>query len=177
MHRRIELDGWAKQCEASDQDATDVEHDAVEVEEHALAKLDVRSVVAEEGRLHPDGVAAGGKELAQDASALALLCFGRCVQRVAEVACAHAGGDEVCVERIVELPVEHFLALASHKRLLYRIFVQAVRMLGSGVRALHQWACSAVGSAPEWHSGGHGFDSRQVHHIKSFSFNQIQFGC
>jgi hypothetical protein len=25
------------------------------------------------------------------------------------------------------------------------------------------WACSAVGSAPEWHSGGHGFDSRQVH--------------
>src|SRR5690606_11697302 len=27
------------------------------------------------------------------------------------------------------------------------------------------WACSAVGSAPEWHSGGHGFDSRQVHHF------------
>src|SRR5918994_640444 len=25
-------------------------------------------------------------------------------------------------------------------------------------------ACSAVGSAPEWHSGGHRFDPGQVHH-------------
>ena len=31
------------------------------------------------------------------------------------------------------------------------------------VRHPTEWACSAVGSAPEWHSGGHGFDSRQVH--------------
>ena len=28
----------------------------------------------------------------------------------------------------------------------------------------HGWACSAVGSAPEWHSGGHRFDPGQVHH-------------
>src|SRR6187455_191908 len=27
-----------------------------------------------------------------------------------------------------------------------------------------KWACSAVGSAPEWHSGGHRFDPGQVHH-------------
>jgi putative endonuclease len=26
-----------------------------------------------------------------------------------------------------------------------------------------KWACSAVGSAPEWHSGGHRFESGQVH--------------
>src|SRR3954467_9317329 len=26
------------------------------------------------------------------------------------------------------------------------------------------WACSAAGSAPEWHSGGHRFDPGQVHH-------------
>jgi hypothetical protein len=26
-----------------------------------------------------------------------------------------------------------------------------------------RWACSAVGSAPEWHSGGHRFDPGQVH--------------
>jgi hypothetical protein len=26
-----------------------------------------------------------------------------------------------------------------------------------------EWACSAVGSAPEWHSGGHRFDPGQVH--------------
>ena len=29
------------------------------------------------------------------------------------------------------------------------------------------WACSAVGSAPEWHSGGHQFDPGQVHHLSS----------
>jgi hypothetical protein len=27
-------------------------------------------------------------------------------------------------------------------------------------------ACSAVGSAPEWHSGGHRFDPGQVHHLQ-----------
>ena len=28
------------------------------------------------------------------------------------------------------------------------------------------WGCSAVGRAPEWHSGGQGFDSPQLHHDK-----------
>ena len=32
------------------------------------------------------------------------------------------------------------------------------------VRFPPKWACSAVGSAPEWHSGGHRFDPGQVHH-------------
>ena len=27
------------------------------------------------------------------------------------------------------------------------------------------WACGAAGSAPEWHSGGQGFDPPQVHHF------------
>ena len=31
------------------------------------------------------------------------------------------------------------------------------------VRLTPKWACSAVGSAPEWHSGGHRFDPGQVH--------------
>jgi hypothetical protein len=31
------------------------------------------------------------------------------------------------------------------------------------VRPAVRWACSAVGSAPEWHSGGHRFDPGQVH--------------
>jgi carboxypeptidase family protein len=35
------------------------------------------------------------------------------------------------------------------------------------VRTPADWACSAVGSAPEWHSGGHRFDPGQVHHTKS----------
>ena len=28
-----------------------------------------------------------------------------------------------------------------------------------------QWGCGAVGSASEWHSEGHGFESRQLHHF------------
>jgi hypothetical protein len=27
------------------------------------------------------------------------------------------------------------------------------------------WGCSAVGSAREWHSRGHGFDPRQLHQL------------
>src|SRR4030095_6033987 len=30
-----------------------------------------------------------------------------------------------------------------------------------------RWACSAAGSAPEWHSGGHRFDPGQVHNPPS----------
>ena len=37
-------------------------------------------------------------------------------------------------------------------------------MLQLGVPSANEWACSAVGSAPEWHSGGHRFDPGQVHH-------------
>src|SRR5829696_2193622 len=40
------------------------------------------------------------------------------------------------------------------------------------------WACSAVGSAPEWHSGGHRFDPGQVHHpfISGLDFPQVAEG-
>ncbi|KKW44996.1 MAG: hypothetical protein UY95_C0010G0010 [Parcubacteria group bacterium GW2011_GWA2_56_7] len=31
---------------------------------------------------------------------------------------------------------------------------------------LPQWALGAVGSAPPWHGGGHGFESRRVHQIE-----------
>ena len=34
------------------------------------------------------------------------------------------------------------------------------------VRLTPKWACSAVGSAPEWHSGGHRFDPGQVHQLQ-----------
>ena len=39
MERRVDLHGGTEQGEVSDADATDVEHDAVEIEEHALAEL------------------------------------------------------------------------------------------------------------------------------------------
>jgi hypothetical protein len=31
------------------------------------------------------------------------------------------------------------------------------------------WGCSSLGRAPEWHSGGMGFDSPQLHHASLFS--------
>jgi hypothetical protein len=40
-----------------------VEDDAVEVEEHPFAQLDVRAVVAEERRLHPHRLAAPAEQL------------------------------------------------------------------------------------------------------------------
>ena len=42
-------------------------------------------------------------------------------------------------------------------------------MLQLGVPPANKWACSAVGSAPEWHSGGHRFDPGQVHHLPRFA--------
>jgi hypothetical protein len=41
-----------------------------------------------------------------------------------------------------------------------------------------RWACSAVGSAPEWHSGGHQFDPGQVHQtfISGSDFPQVAEG-
>jgi len=101
-------------------------NDAVDVEEHALAELDVRSVITEERWLHPDRIATCVKELAQNASALVLLCFSRCVQSLAEVACSRPGGNEVRIERVVQLAVEHLLALAGHRsfytRFSFRLF-------------------------------------------------------
>src|SRR5688572_31838282 len=58
VERRQNLHAWAKERVITDAHEADVEDDAVEVEEHALAEIDVRAVVAEERRLHPDRVAA-----------------------------------------------------------------------------------------------------------------------
>ena len=46
------------------------------------------------------------------------------------------------------------------------------------VRPTSVWACSAAGSAPEWHSGGHRFDPGQVHHpfIFGSDFPQVAEG-
>jgi hypothetical protein len=52
-----------------------LQHDTVEVEEHALAELDVGAVVAKERRLHPDGVPAAAEQLTQDLSPGVLVAF------------------------------------------------------------------------------------------------------
>src|SRR3712207_8745990 len=53
LFRSVDLHRWTEEGVVPDPHAADVEHDAVEVEEHPLAELDVRAVVAEERRLHP----------------------------------------------------------------------------------------------------------------------------
>ncbi|HEU5186200.1 MAG TPA: hypothetical protein VFU01_16620 [Gemmatimonadaceae bacterium] len=98
----------------ADPHGTDVEHDAVEVEEHALAELDVRPVVAEERRLHPHGVAAAAEQLAQDRAARLDLAFARGVESLAEVAGAFSSGDELGVERVVQLTDQHLRTFGWH---------------------------------------------------------------
>jgi CHAT domain len=54
LSRQRDLHCRPEKTEAAYVHWTDVQHDAVEVEEHPLAQLDVRAIVAEKGRLHPD---------------------------------------------------------------------------------------------------------------------------
>lgn len=35
------------------------------------------------------------------------------------------------------------------------------------------WGRSAVGSAPRWHRGGHGFEPRRLHHLRLISESSI----
>src|SRR6185312_3309586 len=56
MGRRVELHRGAEHREVADRHGADVEDHAVEVEEDAVAEVDVGSIIAEEGRLNPGGV-------------------------------------------------------------------------------------------------------------------------
>src|SRR5918999_618416 len=51
----------------------------------------------------PDPIAPGAEQLAQDAPSLLLLTFARGVERLAQVARALTGGDEIGIERVVQL--------------------------------------------------------------------------
>jgi hypothetical protein len=99
----VDLHRGTEQGEAADGDAADVEHHAVEVEEHALAQLDVVAVVAEERRLHPDAASAAGEQLEQDAAAFILRRVGAGVEGLAQITGPTPAGDKHGVHRIVEL--------------------------------------------------------------------------
>ena len=90
VRRGVDLHRGAEEREVADGDAADVEHDAVEVEEDALAEMDVRAVIAVERRLHPDRVAARAEEVRQDAAAQLGVAFAGGVEVAAEVAGALA---------------------------------------------------------------------------------------
>lgn len=114
MRRRVDLHGRAEERAVADRNLADVEHDAVEIEEHTLAEMDVRTVVAEEWRLHPDAVATAAEELFKDATSLVLLRFARRIEVLAEVSSTIAHGDELGVERVVEFAGEHFFEFGGH---------------------------------------------------------------
>src|SRR5690606_4724476 len=114
MRRGVDLHGRAEKREAADADMAHVQHDAIEIEEHALAELDVRAVVAIERRLHPHGLAACTEELAQQVAPLLLGGFRRGVQRPAKLPRAVAACYELGVPRIVGLAGQHLLALGPH---------------------------------------------------------------
>ena len=66
MRGGVDLDRRAEHREITDLHQAHVEDDTVEVEEDPFTQQDVRSVVAEERRLHPDGIPALAEKLLQD---------------------------------------------------------------------------------------------------------------
>jgi hypothetical protein len=114
MRRRVNLHCGAEQREIPNPHRTHVQHDAVEVEEHAFPQLDVRAVVTEERRLHPHRLAASAEKASQDASPLLLLGLAGGVQRLAQIAGAHTARHQLRVERVVELSIQHLVTLALH---------------------------------------------------------------
>jgi hypothetical protein len=49
---------------APDSNATHIQYNAIEVEEHALTELDIETIVTEERRLDPGGITASPEQLA-----------------------------------------------------------------------------------------------------------------
>src|SRR5688500_14351521 len=103
MHGRVDLHRRPEQGEVADAHRTDVEHDAVEIEEYPLAELDVRPVYAIERRLHPDRIAARAEQGAQDATTFGLLRLARGIELLAEIPCTGPSCHELRVERVVHV--------------------------------------------------------------------------
>ena len=104
VHRGIDLHRWSEQRVVADPDRTHVEDYAIEVEEDAAAKEDVRAVVAVERRLHPHLIASGPEQIDQDPAPLLLVGLACRVQRLAQVARLYARRRQLWIERIVQLP-------------------------------------------------------------------------
>src|SRR5579862_6018092 len=114
MHRSVDLDSRAEQRKATNAHRTHVEYDAVEVEEHPFPQFDIRAVVAEKWGLHPHCIAAGTEQFPQEAPPLVLVCLAGCVEGSTEVSSTFAGSNQFGIQRVVQLPREHFLPLVFH---------------------------------------------------------------
>src|SRR5262249_50123633 len=109
------LDRRTEQGEVADTHLTHVEHDTVEVEEHALPEQDVRAVVAEERGLHPDALPPAREQLSHDASPLLLLSCTRPDEGVAKAPSPVAAREKSRVHGFIQLPSQHLVAFASHR--------------------------------------------------------------
>src|SRR5690349_7876327 len=84
MRGGVNLHSRTEHREVSDADRTDVEHHAIEIEEHALAETDVVAVVAVERWLHSDGIAAAAEQLAQYLPSLLYFGLARRIEGLAQ---------------------------------------------------------------------------------------------
>ncbi len=108
LHRR------AEQREVAYRHLAHIQHHAVEIEEHALAEIDIRAVIAEKRRLHPHALPALAEEFHQDTSSLLLVGFAGGVEILTEISRPVAGVHELWIEWVIEFACQHFFAFASH---------------------------------------------------------------
>src|SRR5262249_32299506 len=83
-------------------------------EEHPLAQQDVRAVVTEERRLHPDRLPASAEEGREDAAAGLLVPLTGRIQVLAQIPGPFPGLDKFRGERIVQFPGQHLVFFTSH---------------------------------------------------------------
>src|SRR5690625_162087 len=114
--RRVELDSRAKEAVVANPYFTDVEDDAVEVEEDLLAQVDVRAVVTVERGLQPDVFSAPSEQLRKYSSSLDPVGFPGGIEVLTQVPGARSRPDQLRVHGIVRLPRQHLLPLGSHSR-------------------------------------------------------------
>ena len=67
MRRRVNLDVRPEQCAISDLDLGDIQHDAIEVKEHAVSEEDVAAIIAIKRRFDPGANAMRAEQFMQDA--------------------------------------------------------------------------------------------------------------
>ena len=120
MRGRVNLNCRAELRVFANSHLAHVEHDAVEVEEHPLPEQDVRAVVAEKRRLHPDCLTPGPEQVSQDTPPLVLLGLAGRIEGLAEVASPLTGWDEFRVEGSYSSPasiLSRSLRIESSRRI------------------------------------------------------------
>jgi len=149
VRRRQQLQIRPRHHAATKADRRAVEQHTAEVEKYAVLQLDVLAIVAMERRLDPDTLAAVSQQSAQQRLArLALLRQCRVVAR-RQFARPGLPPSEVGVERRIEQPGEHAVALSHRDRWRLREFVH--RPLASRREVRLSLACRSASGVSRKH--------------------------